>query len=118
MFMIRKIGYRIVDKLSEVKQVRNNTGFGLYEQRSCRCSGGCPIRIPTSAGSWRSSATAMRRCPIRTETVRGVTKNNLYMLYDLGVQGIVNHSRIPVRLAAILGFFSSVVSLGPHWSIS
>ena len=44
--------------------------------------------------------------------IRGVTKNNLYMLYDLGVQGIVNHSRIPLRLAAIIGFVSSVVSLG------
>ena len=32
--------------------------------------------------------------------------------YDLGVQGIVNHSRIPLRLAAIIGFISSVVSLG------
>jgi hypothetical protein len=43
--------------------------------------------------------------------VRGVTKNNLYTLYDLGVQGIVNHSRIPLRLATIVGFISSVLSL-------
>ena len=43
--------------------------------------------------------------------MRGVTKNNLYRLYDLGVQGIVNLSKIPLRLATIVGFFSSVVSL-------
>ena len=41
----------------------------------------------------------------------GVTKNNFYRLYDLGVQGIVNHSKIPLRLATIIGFFSSMVSL-------
>ena len=46
------------------------------------------------------------------QRVRGVTKNNLYTLYDLGVQGIVNHSRIPLRLAAFVGFASSVISLG------
>ena len=42
---------------------------------------------------------------------RSITKNNLYTLYDLGVQGIVNHSRIPLRLATIVGFISSVLSL-------
>jgi hypothetical protein len=34
------------------------------------------------------------------------------MLYDLGVQGIINHSKIPLRIAAMLGFVSSVISLG------
>ena len=32
MFVIRRIGYRVVDALSEVRQVRNNTGFGLYDK--------------------------------------------------------------------------------------
>jgi hypothetical protein len=33
------------------------------------------------------------------------------MLYDLGIQGIVNHSKIPLRLATMAGFASSVLSL-------
>ena len=45
------------------------------------------------------------------QRARGISKNNLYRLYDLGVQGIVNHSKIPLRLATIVGFCSSVVSL-------
>jgi hypothetical protein len=53
-------------------------------------------------------ATVPYTQPKRT---KGVTKNNLYMLYDLGVQGIVNHSRIPLRVATIIGFISSVMSL-------
>src|SRR4029079_5462069 len=32
MFAIRRIGYGIIDRLSEVKQVRNSTGFGLYDK--------------------------------------------------------------------------------------
>ena len=40
-----------------------------------------------------------------------MTKNNLYRLYDLGVQGIVNHSKIPLRVATMIGFFASVASL-------
>src|SRR5438270_4537135 len=32
MFAIRRVGYALIDRLSEVKQVRNSTGFGLYDQ--------------------------------------------------------------------------------------
>ena len=32
MFAIRRLGYRVIDRLSEVKQVRNSTGFGLYDK--------------------------------------------------------------------------------------
>lgn len=112
MFMIRRIGYRIVDKLSEVKQVRNNTGFGLYDKAFVTVLRRLPDPYPYFRGIVAElgfrHATVPYAQPKRT---RGVTKNNLYMLYDLGVQGIVNHSRIPLRLAAIGGFVSSVVSL-------
>jgi hypothetical protein len=48
---------------------------------------------------------------VQPNRARGFTKNNFYSLYDIGVQGIVNHSKIPLRLAAIIGFCSSVLSL-------
>src|SRR5262245_25820697 len=32
MFAIRKVGYSVIDRLSEVRQIRNNTGFGLYDK--------------------------------------------------------------------------------------
>ena len=43
--------------------------------------------------------------------IRGITKNNFYTLYDMGIQGIMNHSKIPLRLAGMLGFSSAVLSL-------
>lgn len=112
MFAIRGIGYRIVDRLSEVKQVRNNTGFGLYDKAFVSVLRKLPDPYPYFRGIVAELgfryATVPYNQPKRT---RGVTKNNLYMLYDLGVQGIVNHSKIPLRLAAMVGFVSSVVSL-------
>jgi glycosyltransferase involved in cell wall biosynthesis len=112
MFAIRRLGYRIVDKLSEVRQVRNNTGFGLYDKAFVSVLRRLPDPYPYFRGIVAELgfryATVLYAQPKRT---RGITKNNLYMLYDLGVQGIVNHSKIPLRLAAIVGFVSSVVSL-------
>jgi len=113
MFMIRRIGYRIVDKLSEVQQVRNNTGFGLYDAAFVSVLRRLPDPYPYFRGIVAELGFRYATVPYtQPKRTRGVTKNNLYMLYDLGVQGIVNHSRIPLRLAAIIGFVSSVVSLG------
>src|SRR5258707_10039805 len=112
MFAIRRFGYAVIDLLSEVKQVRNTTGFGLYDQTFVSVLRRLPDPYPYFRGIVAELgfryATVPYTQPRRT---RGVTKNNLYMLYDLGVQGIVNHSRIPLRLATMIGFCSSVVSL-------
>jgi len=41
---------------------------------------------------------------------RGFTKNNFYTLYDLGMLGIVNHSKVPLRLAVFAGCGVGVIS--------
>jgi glycosyltransferase involved in cell wall biosynthesis len=113
MYVIRRIGYRVVDALSEVRQVRNNTGFGLYDHAFLTVLRTLPDPYPYFRGIVAELGFKYATVPYtQPSRKRGVTKNNLYMLYDLGVQGIVNHSKIPLRIAAILGFISSVVSLG------
>jgi glycosyltransferase involved in cell wall biosynthesis len=112
MFAIRKIGYRIIDALSEVEQIRNNTGFGLFDQSFVAVLRRLPDPYPYFRGIVAELGFKYATIPYnQPKRVRGVTKNNLYRLYDLGVQGIVNHSKIPLRLATIVGFFSSIVSL-------
>ena len=41
----------------------------------------------------------------------GIRKNNFYSLYDLAMLGITNHSKVPLRIAAIAGFVLSVVAV-------
>jgi polyisoprenyl-phosphate glycosyltransferase len=112
MSAVRRIGYKVIDHLSEVKQVRNSTGFGLYDQAFVSVLRRLPDPYPYFRGIVAELgfryATVPYKQPLRK---RGFTKNNLYTLYDLGMQGIVNHSRIPLRVATILGFVSSVVTL-------
>jgi glycosyltransferase involved in cell wall biosynthesis len=112
MFAIRKIGYRVIDALSEVEQIRNNTGFGLFDQAFVAVLRRLPDPYPYFRGIVAELGFKYATIPYnQPKRVRGVTKNNLYRLYDLGIQGIVNHSKIPLRLATIVGFFSSVASL-------
>ena len=42
---------------------------------------------------------------------RGITKNNFYTLYDIGMLGITSYSKIPLRLAALGGFILGSLSL-------
>jgi polyisoprenyl-phosphate glycosyltransferase len=112
MAAIRRWGYGVIDRLSEVKQVRNSTGFGLYDQAFVAVLRGLPDPYPYFRGIVAELgfryATVPYAQPRRT---KGITKNNAYALYDIGVQGIVNHSKIPLRLATIIGFCSSIFSL-------
>jgi hypothetical protein len=96
-----------------VKQVRNNTGFGLYDKAFLAVLRTLPDPYPYFRGIVAELGFKYATVPYtQPSRRRGITKNNLYMLYDLGVQGIINHSKIPLRIAAMLGFVSSVISLG------
>ncbi len=35
---------------------------------------------------------------------KGLTKNNFYTLYDMAMLGITSYSKLPVRLATMIGF--------------
>ena len=41
----------------------------------------------------------------------GKTKNNFYTLYDIGILGIVKHSKLPLRIITFTGFMLSLLSL-------
>jgi polyisoprenyl-phosphate glycosyltransferase len=112
MFAIRRLGYGVIDRLSEVKQVRNSTGFGLYDKAFVAVLRRLPDPYPYFRGIVAELGFRYATVPYtQPKRTKGITKNNWYMLYDLGVQGIVNHSKIPLRLATIIGFCSSVLSL-------
>lgn len=112
MFFLRKSYYRLITKISEVALVQNATGAGLFDRavidilrtiddpypyfRGLLCEIGFPI------------ATVPFKQPRRQ---RGVTKNNFYTLYDIGMLGITNHSKVPLRLMAMSGFFLAFLSL-------
>jgi glycosyltransferase involved in cell wall biosynthesis len=111
MFAIRKWGYAAIDRLSEVKQVRNSTGFGLYDKVFINTLSQLPDPYPYFRGIVAELGFRYATVPYsQPGRVNGITKNNAYSLYDLGIQGVVNHSKIPLRVATILGFVSSVVS--------
>lgn len=111
MFMLRTIYYRLVGRLSDVPLVQHMTGFGLYDQRVIEILRSMNDPYPYFRGlicdiGFERSVIKYRQ-PLRK---RGLTKNNFYTLYDMAVLGITNHSKVPLRLAAMAGFVMSAGS--------
>jgi glycosyltransferase involved in cell wall biosynthesis len=111
-FAIRKVYYNLVGRLSEVELIKNFTGFGLYDQKVIETLRSIDDPYPYFRGL--ISDIGFERAVIeyvQPSRKRGFTKNNFYTLYDLAMLGITNHSKVPLRLATMTGFFVALISL-------
>jgi glycosyltransferase involved in cell wall biosynthesis len=112
MFFVRGLFYRLVDRLSEVPLIRNFTGFGLYDRVVIDTLREIDDPYPYFRGLICDLGYARAEVPYsQSARTRGITKNNFYSLYDLAMLGITNHSKVPLRLAAMAGFGLSIVAL-------
>jgi len=111
-FALRRLYYRLVEGLAETKTIQNFTGFGLYDRVIMEYCGALQDPYPYFRGLIAEVGLPVERVsyhqPLRT---RGFTKNNLYTLYDMAMLGITNFSKVPLRIAAMLGFVSALLCL-------
>jgi glycosyltransferase involved in cell wall biosynthesis len=111
MFWVRKRYYRLVNRLSSIETFENFTGFGLYDRRVVDLVKSFADPYPYFRGMIAEIGLPHKKLyydqPARK---RGITKNNFYSLYDLGMLGIINHSKVPLRLTAFAGFLGAFLS--------
>jgi len=111
-FAVRKFYYRLVERLADVRTIQNFTGFGLYDRVIIEYCRGLNDPYPYFRGLIAEVGLPVERIsyhqPLRS---RGFTKNNLYTLYDMAMLGITNFSKVPLRLAAMLGFATALLCL-------
>lgn len=112
MFLVRKLYYEFISRLSEIELTKNNTGFGLYDRAVLdtlrRIEDPYPYFRGLISDLGFTTAKIEYTQPVRK---RGITKNNFYTLYDMAMLGITNHSKVPLRLATMIGFCMSALSL-------
>ena len=111
MYSVRGAYYRLLDRIADIRIVRQATGFGLYDRvvidQLRRLDDPYPYFRGLVAELGYETATVPYRQPQRR---RGITSNNFYSLYDLAMLGIVSHSKVPLRLATICGFGMALLS--------
>jgi hypothetical protein len=98
--------------MSDVDLVRNATGFGLYDRKVIEALRTIDDPNPYFRGLIADIGYESYKIPYKQPgRRRGITKNNFYTLYDLAMLGIVNHSKVPLRVATMAGFLMSGLSL-------
>jgi glycosyltransferase involved in cell wall biosynthesis len=112
LYALRTAYYRTLRKLSDVDLVENYTGFGLYDRQVVEqlrlLNDPYPYFRGLIAELGYERAIIEYTQPLRR---RGITKNNFYTLYDMALLGLTSHSRVPLRLATMLGFVSAAFSI-------
>lgn len=110
--LLRKSYYRFLNKMSNIEIVNDATGFGIYDKKVMDL-----IREINDPNPYFRGLVCELGYPITTiefkqaKRLRGVTKNNLYSLYDMAMMGFVNYSLIPIRMASFSGIFMGAISL-------
>jgi glycosyltransferase involved in cell wall biosynthesis len=112
MRFVRGAYYRLVRRLSDIDQIPGFTGFGLYDRKVVDTLRQIDDPYPYFRGLICDLGFERAEIPYhQAMRKRGITKNNFYSLYDMAMLGITNHSKVPLRLATMVGFAMSFVSL-------
>lgn len=114
MFAVRKFFYNLLSKASEgsgESPVKNFTGFGLYDQQFISVLRTLEDPYPYFRGLITELGFNRFEIPYtQPQRASGKTKNNFFTLYDMAMLGFTNHSKLPLRLSAFIGFFSAILS--------
>jgi glycosyltransferase involved in cell wall biosynthesis len=111
-FAVRKVYYRLLRRLSDVELVENATGFGLYDRQILDILRKLDDPYPYFRGQIAEIGFEVAKVEFtQPRRERGVTKHNFYTLFDLALLGMTSHSKVPLRLATMVGFASAGLSL-------
>ena len=112
MFFVRKIYYKIIGKISEVPLIQNATGSGLFDRVVIDILRQLKDPYPYFRGLVCEIGFPIAKIPFKQpRRMRGVTSQNFYSLFDMAMLGITKHSKLPLRLMTIFGFFMASISL-------
>lgn len=112
MFLIRKMYYRLVHQIASLETFENFTGFGLYDRRVVDLILALKDPYPYFRGLIAEIGLPFKTIPYtQLARKRGISKNNFYSLYDLGMLGITNLSKVPLRITTFFGFFCALISI-------
>lgn len=113
-YLLRTIYYKIIKNMSSTELIEHFTGFGLYDKTFISILRQLDDPIPFIRGIVAEYGHGFNRIEVEYEQPKrraGKTHNNFYSLYDAAMLSFTSYTKVGLRLATFLGFFSSAVSL-------
>ena len=112
MYFLRGVYYKTIKKMSEVDQIEQFTGFGLYDKSFIQVLRDLKDPTPFLRGIVAELGPERKEIPYEQQERRaGKTSNNWYRLYDAAMLSFTSYTKIGLRLATFIGFGLSAVSV-------
>jgi glycosyltransferase involved in cell wall biosynthesis len=107
---IKVLFYKFINKISEVSLIERTTGSGIFDKSIISKLKEMEDPDPYFRGIVSEIDSNIDIIEFdQPRRLHGKSKNNFYTLFDLGVNAIIKHSKIPLRIITIGGFFLSII---------
>ena len=111
-FFFRKMFYKFLNYISDLKLTINTTGSGIFDRSVIEKLKKVQDPYPYFRGLISEIGYEISTIKFhQPKRLSGKTKNNFFTLYDIGMLGIVKHSRKPLRFMILIGFIIGLISL-------
>ena len=111
-YAVRERYYALLARIADIQVVKQSTGFGCYDRAVITALKRIDDPYPYFRGLIAEIGYEPSIVPFKQPArKRGISSQNFYTLYDLAFLGIVNHSKVPLRLATMAGFALAMFSL-------
>ena len=112
MYWLRGCYYKMMKKLSDVEQIEQFTGSGLYDRDFIEVLRNLDDPTPFLIGIVAELGFKIKQIPYEQPKRRaGETKNHFYQLYDAAMLSITSYTKAGLRLATIFGSICSLISM-------
>ena len=108
---IKKMYYKFINSISDIPLLLDTTGAGIFDRKIIEELRKVNDPYPYFRGLVSEVTDDVKLLEFhQPKRSKGETKNNLYTLYDLGIVGIIKHSKIPLRIITFIGLIASIFS--------
>ncbi len=116
MYFYRSCYYYLLKKMSNIEQIRQFTGFGLYDASFVKILAQIKDASPFIKGIISEYAPDHIEIPyVQQKRKKGKSKNNFFSLYDYAMLSFTSYTKGGLRIATFVGliisFFSFVLAL-------
>ncbi len=110
-FTLRTIYYKTLARLSNVNLFSHFTGFGLYDRHVIEIMRNLQDPYPYFRGLIADIGFEPAIIEfVQPERLHGKSKSNLEYLYEEAMLGLTSYTKVPLRLATIIGFAAAFIS--------
>jgi len=112
MYFLRSLYYIALEKMSDVKLIQHFTGFGLYDKQILEIYKTLNDPHPYFRGLISDIGfTPAIIYFTQPQRRHGKSKSSLLYLYDEAMLGITSYTKVPLRLATMVGFMTAFFSI-------